>query len=110
VRAFGIFRPQDEPSELMSATLTACHAIKRCPFGLLFAVLDSPCVQLAGIETTRDCSPSMESCMDEKLNERTNTYIQNSPSTKELPYWINTLSLGSTKAHYFIMIQYDQLL
>ena len=109
MRVFGIFRPQIGPSEPMSATLTACHAIKRCPFGLLFAVLDSPCVQLTGIETTRDCSPSMESCMDEKLNERTNTYIQNSPPTKELPYWINTLSLVSTMAHYCIMIKYGLL-
>jgi hypothetical protein len=59
----------------MSATLTACHATKRCSFGLLFAVLDSPGVQLADIEAARDCSLSTESCMDEKLNELTNTYI-----------------------------------
>jgi hypothetical protein len=106
---FSIFRPQIGPSEVMSATLTACHAIKRCPFGLLFAVLDSPCVQLAGTETTRDCSLSAESCMAEKLNDLTNTYIQNSPSTKERLYWINALSLVSTMANYYIMIKYDRL-
>ena len=72
---FGIFRPQIGPSEPMSATLTACHATKRCSFGLLFAVLDSPGVQLADIEAARDCSLSTESCMAENLNDLTNTYI-----------------------------------
>ena len=72
---FGIFRPEIGPSEPMSATLSACHAIKRCPFGLLLTVLDNPCVRLAGTEVTRDCYLSTESCMDEKLNELTNTYI-----------------------------------
>jgi len=74
VRVFGISRPEIGPSEPMLATLTACHAIKRCPFGLLFAVLDSPCAQLAGTETTRDCSQSTKSCMDEKA-ERVGKYV-----------------------------------
>jgi len=75
VRVFDISQPQIGPSEPMSATLTACHAIKRCSFGLLFAVLDSPGVQLAGTETSHDCSLSTESCMDEKLNEWANAYF-----------------------------------
>jgi hypothetical protein len=58
----------------MSATLTACHAIKRCPFGLLFAALDSPCVLLARTEATRDCSLFAESCMDEKA-KRVGKYV-----------------------------------
>jgi hypothetical protein len=44
-----------------------------------------------------------------KLNELTNTYISNSPSTKKSLYWINALSLVSTMARYCIMIKYDQL-
>jgi hypothetical protein len=78
--------------------------------GVLFAVLDSPCVQLAGTETTRDCSLSMESCMDEKLNELANTYVQNSHSTQQRFHCTNALSLGSTKAQYFIMKENDQLI
>jgi hypothetical protein len=72
---FGISRPEIGPSEPMLATLMACHATKRCPFGLLLAVLDSPCVLLVGTEATRDCSLSAESCMAEKLNDLTNTYM-----------------------------------
>jgi hypothetical protein len=106
---FGIFRPEIGPSELMSATLTACHAIKRSPFGLLFAVLDSPCAQLAGIEMTQDCSVSMESCVAEKLREPRNSSIQNSHNTKKRFHWINALSLVSTMVHYNIMIKYDRL-
>ena len=109
VRVFGISRPQIGPPELMSATLTACHATKRSSFGLLFAVLGSPCVQLADIEAARDCCLSTESCMDEKMNELANAYISNSPSTKERLYWTNALSLVSTMAHYCIMLKYDQL-
>ena len=44
-----------------------------------------------------------------KLNEWVNTYFQISPSIKERFYWLNTLSLVSTTAHYCIMIKYDQL-
>ena len=58
----------------MLNTLTVCHAIKRCSFGLLFAVLDSPCAQLAGTETNRDCSLFTESCMDEKA-KRVGKYV-----------------------------------
>jgi hypothetical protein len=47
--------------------------------------------------------------MDEKLNELTNTYILNSPSTKERLDWINALSLVSTMVHYCIMQEHDQL-
>lgn len=43
------------------------------------------------------------------LNELTNTYIENSPSTRERLYWINALSLVSTMAHYCIMIKYGLL-
>ena len=75
MQEFGISWPQIGPSEPMSATLMACHAIKGCSFGLLFAVLGSPCVQLADIEAARDCCLSTESCMDEKMNELANTYI-----------------------------------
>ena len=106
---FGVSRPEIGPSELMSSTLAACHAIKRCPFVLLFAVLDSPCVLLADTGAARDCSLFRESCMDEKLNELTIRDISNSPSTKERLYWFNALSLVSTMTHYCIMIKYDQL-
>jgi hypothetical protein len=106
---FGISRPEIGPSEPMSATLMACHAIKRCPVSLLFAVLDSPCVQLAGTETARDCSLSTKSHMDEKLNELTHSSIQNSHTTKKRFHWITTLSLVNTMAHYCIMKEYDQL-
>ena len=109
MQVFGIFRPQIGPSELMSATLTACHAIKRSPFGLLFAVLDSPCAQLAGIEMTQDCSVSMESCVAEKLKEPRNSSIQNSHTTKKRFHWINALSLVSTMAHSCIIKKYGQL-
>jgi len=64
---FGVFWPPIGLSEPMWATLTTCRAIKRSSFSLLFAVLDSPGVRLAGTETTRDCSQSTESCMDEKV-------------------------------------------
>jgi len=43
-----------------------------------------------------------------KLNELTNPYNLNSPSSKERFYWINAPSLVSPMAHYFIMIKYDQ--
>ena len=106
---FGISRPQIGPSEPILATLMACHAIKRCPFGLLFAVLDSPCVQLADIEATRDCSQSTESCMDEKQRKPRNSSIQNSHTTTNRVHWTNTLAMVSTMAHYCITKEYDQL-
>lgn len=106
---FGILRPQIGPAEPMSAILIAWHAIKRCSFGLLFAVLDSPCAQLADIEATRDCSQPTESCMDEKLKEPMNSSIQNSYTTKKRFHWINALSLASTMVHYCNMKEYDQL-
>jgi len=48
--------------------------------------------------------------MDEKLNELANTYVQNSHSTQQRFHCTNALSLGSTKAQYFIMKENDQLI
>jgi len=83
VGVFGISWPQIGPSELMSATLTACHSIKRCPFGLLFVVSDKPRALLAGTEATRDCPLSTESCMD----------VLRVDSGDERPSVLNTLTV-----------------
>ena len=81
----------------MSGTLTAWRAIDRRPIDLLFAVLDSPYMQLADTVRIPVSALSFKNRQQPKLNEARNSSIENSHDVKKRSTWASTLLLRSTR-------------